>query len=247
MRLELGPVDVPEIPDELYMLEPSTLAGDAWGHTIEEEQIEIDVWQQLLGFGPLLDYDPDADLAPPLLEAGPELETLSFLIGTDLPPDLATNADQGDQLIMDAENATPPEATTVEQAPYQPPPELPEPPPQEIEPVAPPVYVPPVIPPYVPPVLPLSQKLENLTTGLDTIFHPGENFRLTITGPPGQIVSVQTWLNNSRLADVNYGITGADGVWSITGFFSNGDVGAWVEQWFVGGVTINPPLFFVCV
>jgi len=247
MLLELGPVDVPEIPDELYMLEPSTLAYDAAGYTIEAQQIEDDTGQQLLAFVPLLDYDPDADLAQPLLEAGPELETLSFLIRTDLPPDLETKADQGDQLIMDAENATPPEAITVEQAPYQPPPELPEPPPGEPEPISVLPYQPPVVTPYVPPVLTPSQKLENLTSFVDTIFHPGETFRLTITGPPYQTVSVQTWLNGARLADVNYGQTGADGTWTLIGYFTDGDRGSWVEQWFVGGATINPPLFFVCV
>ena len=247
MLLEPGPVDVPEIPDELYMLEPSTLAYDAAGYTLEAQQIEDDTGQQLLAFVPLLDYDPDADLAQPLLEASPELETLSRLADTDLSPDWVLNANLGDTYIQDAINATPPEAIAADRAPYQAPPEIPEPPPQEPEPVAPLPYEPPVITPYVPPVLQLSQKLENLTSFVDTIFHPGETFRLTITGPPYQAVSVQTWLNGARLADVNYGQTGADGTWQLIGYFSDGDKGAWVEQWFVGGATINPPLFFVCV
>ncbi len=247
MLLEPGPIAVADVPEGLDLLDPYTFGYEAWGNTLEAQQIEDETWQQLLRFAPLLDLDPDAELAPPLLEASPELETLSFQVRTDLPPYLAIHADQADLLVMDAENATPPEAIVPDRPPHQAPPEIPEQPPQQPEVPWEPPYQPPVIPPPAPPVLPLTQKLENLTSFVDTIFHPGETFRLTITGPPYQTVSVQTWLNGARLADVNYGQTGADGVWMLTGFFTDGDRGAWVEQWYVGGVTINPPLFFVCV
>jgi hypothetical protein len=247
MLLEPGPVAGLEIPDlGLGPAEPP-LAWELELATGGLTQMDAELSMQLAGLGRVLEAGAGEDLDGDLSRAGAELETLSFLVRTDLPGQLAQDADRADQLLAEAGNLTPPEAVTPDRAPYQGGPEIPEPAPYE----PPPEYQPPPYQPYVPPpaapVLPPSARLENLTGPVDTIFYPGHSFRLVITGPAYQTVSVQTWLNGVRLADVNYGQTGADGRWELTGFFTEEHRGAWVEVWYVGLTRIAPDLFFVCV
>jgi hypothetical protein len=247
MLLELGPVALLEIPE----LEPgpaeTPLALELEFMTAGLAQWDAELSVGLVGLGWMVEAGAGEDLDSDLSGAGAELETLSFLVRTDLPGYLAENADQADLMMAEASNLTPPEATAPETPPYQAPPEIPEPAPYEPPPgIEPPPYQP-YVPPPVAPVLTPSVRLENLTGPVNTIFFPGQQFRLVVTGPPGEIVSVQTWLDGKRLADVNYGTTGADGRWEVTGWFGEEHRGAWIEVWYVGLTRIAPDIIFVCV
>ena len=247
MLLEPGPVAVLEMPElGLGPAEPP-LAWEAELATEPLGQMDAELSMQLAGLGLALEAGAGEDLDGDLSRAGAELETLSFLVRTDLPGRLAQDADRADQMLAEAGNLTPPEAVAPDRAPYQGGPEIPEPPPYE----PPPEYQPPPYQPYVPPpvapVLTPSAALKNLTGPVDTIFYPGHTFRLKITGPAYQTVSVQTWVNGVRWADVNYGQTDWDGTWQLTGFFGEEHRGAWVEVWYVGLTRIDPPVMFVCV
>ena len=247
MRLEPGPVAVLEIPE----LEPgpaeTPLAWELELMTAGLAQWDAQLSLGLAGLGWMVEAGADEDLDSDLSRAAADLETLSLLLRTDLPGDLAQNADLADEMLREAINLTPPESRAPETPPYQAPPEIPEPDPWEPPPgIAPPPYQP-YVPLPVAPVLEPSVTLKNLSFPSDTIFYPGQRFRVTVTGPPDQIVSVQTWLDGKRLADVNYGITGADGRWELTGIFEEEHIGAWIEVWYVGLTRIDPELFFVCV
>jgi len=247
MLLEPGPVAGLEIPALTLGPAAAPLALELEFMTAGLAQWDAELSMQLAAIGGVLEAEAGADLGSDLSRAAAELETLSFLVRTDLPGRLAEDADRADQMLMEAGNLTPPEAVTPDRAPYQGGPEIPEPAPYE----PPPEYQPPPYQPYVPPpvapVLPPSATLKNLTGPVDTIFYPGHSFRLKITGPPYQTVSVQTWVNGVRWADVNYGQSGADGIWFLTGFFTEEHRGAWIEVWYVGLTRIDPPVMFVCV
>src|ERR1700678_999292 len=66
-------------------------------------------------------------------------------------------------------------------------------------------------------------------------FYVGDSWTLTIVGPPNSPVSNTASQNGVSLGTTGYGSTDADGKFSLTGTFPASTIGAWVEQWMVGG------------
>lgn len=89
--------------------------------------------------------------------------------------------------------------------------------------------------------------LANLTTGNSAVFYVGDKFRITITGPVGQLVVGSANVNNNGKSSSNYGNISSSGILTIDGQFKSEHIGSWVETWEVGGVPAEPSvLMFVC-
>jgi len=77
-----------------------------------------------------------------------------------------------------------------------------------------------------------------------SLFYVGDNWTITIAGPPNQPVTLNYTFNGSGANGLSYGTTNASGVLTLTGTDVAANVGAWIEQWFVGGVAASPALSF---
>ena len=62
----------------------------------------------------------------------------------------------------------------------------------------------------------------------------GRSWRITVTGPALQPVSVHAYQNGKDLGRTQYGRTDSNGVFDLSGSFTPGVEGGWVEYWYVG-------------
>ena len=81
----------------------------------------------------------------------------------------------------------------------------------------------------------LSVTIQNLTTGNNSQFNVGDQWRLTITGPANSPVTGSSNHNGQSNAAAPFGSTNASGVAVLTGSMAADTVGTWSEQWFVAG------------
>jgi inhibitor of cysteine peptidase len=86
--------------------------------------------------------------------------------------------------------------------------------------------------------------ITNLTRpGHNTDFRVGDNWTLTINGPPYQTVSLTATFNGSSSSST-YGQTNASGAFSMSGYMDPSTVGNWTEVWTVGPIQATPTLVF---
>ncbi len=87
--------------------------------------------------------------------------------------------------------------------------------------------------------------ITNLTRpGHNTDFKVGDNWTLTINGPPNQTVGVTVTQNGGGPSSASYGQTSSTGSWTLSGGMGTGEVGNWTEAWTVGPVKAIPTLVF---
>ena len=88
-------------------------------------------------------------------------------------------------------------------------------------------------------------QLTNLTQSSGAYFS-GDSFLLTITGPPSLPITVdQNGQGQKPISNQNgVSTTDSNGNWSYTASFSAGDIGSYVQTWYVGGVPATPTLSF---
>lgn len=86
--------------------------------------------------------------------------------------------------------------------------------------------------------------LSNLTRPGDTEYQIGDQWQLDVTGPPQQNIVIGGTLDDAALTPVVAGKTDAAGRWTLTGQFTRGDVGDWIETYSVGPVVWNGNLAF---
>ena len=111
---------------------------------------------------------------------------------------------------------------------------------------------------YVPPALPSSPAINPLatqtygggptavltnTTAPGKPFQAGDSWSLQITGTPNSPVTDTATQNGTSLGTTSYGSTDANGDLFLSGTFTSGTIGSWVETWSVGGLNA-PPLSF---
>ena len=65
-------------------------------------------------------------------------------------------------------------------------------------------------------------------------FSVGDQFRVDLTGPAGVKVSILASHDGVSLGTIQVGLVKDDGTFTLTGYESPTEVGAWVEEWFVG-------------
>jgi hypothetical protein len=65
-------------------------------------------------------------------------------------------------------------------------------------------------------------------------FQVGDNFLLTISGPPNAAVVNSATQNGVSVGSTNYGSTDGNGSFSLSGTMTPGTVGTWAETWTVG-------------
>lgn len=87
--------------------------------------------------------------------------------------------------------------------------------------------------------------LVNLTSLAATSFTVGDVFLLTITGPPFQAISVESWHSGVHMATAPFGQFGEDGKFTVRGVMQVESVGAWMETWYGGSTVIQITSFFV--
>ena len=92
---------------------------------------------------------------------------------------------------------------------------------------------------------PVGVTLENLTSGQSSSFNVGDQWRLTISGPPGQPVAGAAQQSGRNLGVSNYGSTDSSGHLVLTGTMTADTVGSWSEQWTVGGRPVGSVSFVV--
>lgn len=87
--------------------------------------------------------------------------------------------------------------------------------------------------------------LVNLTSLAATSFSVGDVFVLTITGPPFQSISVESWHDGFHMATAPFGQFGEDGKFTVRGVMQVESIGAWRQAWYAGGFVIQIDAFFV--
>ena len=73
----------------------------------------------------------------------------------------------------------------------------------------------------------------------------GDSWQLSVKGAPNAPVTNSATQNGTALGTTPYGATDASGNFSLSGTFSSGSIGSWVETWSVGGVQAAPVSFVV--
>lgn len=81
---------------------------------------------------------------------------------------------------------------------------------------------------------PLSFSLLNTTRGGGD-FQVGDRWTLTVSGPPGQPVTINGSQNGQQIGTSQLGSTDGNGNFSTSGVMSSGQTGNWSETYFVGG------------
>ncbi|MGD0015821.1 MAG: VWA domain-containing protein [Bryobacteraceae bacterium] len=76
-------------------------------------------------------------------------------------------------------------------------------------------------------------------------FVVGDKFLVVITGPAGEAVTAKASQNGGALASATFGFTDAGGRLSVSGEMRKRELGAWQEEWAVGGVLAKPLRFVV--
>jgi len=87
--------------------------------------------------------------------------------------------------------------------------------------------------------------LVDLTNLVPNSFVVGDQFKLTITGPPLQQIFVEAWHDGVHMEKAPFGAIGADGKFVVSGAMEPSAVGAWSETWYGGGTMIQNVAFFV--
>jgi hypothetical protein len=87
--------------------------------------------------------------------------------------------------------------------------------------------------------------LENLTSGQPSSFNVGDQWRLTISGPPNLPVTGAAQQSGRNLGVSSYGSTDSTGHLVLTGTMTADTVGSWSEQWTVGGRPVGSVSFVV--
>lgn len=93
--------------------------------------------------------------------------------------------------------------------------------------------------------VPLSVSIVNNTSGNASTFRIGDNFTVTVTGPPNSPVTLSGTQNGSPFGPVTQGTTNASGKLVVTGTMPSQNVGPWVETWSVGGASAGTISFTV--
>jgi len=246
MPEEPGPIEFS--PDEEFQLVPEAPELVA---SVEAELGELEALAGELGWyqgemAAAAEVEWGEALRYPLDEAADELETVAQI---DLAPELSAalvSAEEVDDSLWEAYDRTPEMAWRDVLPPITAPPYAPEfnvVAPEEYPPGAyPPGYVP---PPSLPtPPAPPAVWISNLTTPGATDFRIDEEFLLTIQGQPLVAVGVSSWLDGVALSYFSPGVTDSAGRLSVIDRMGPNDVGEWIQQWNVGGVSASPILSF---
>jgi hypothetical protein len=94
--------------------------------------------------------------------------------------------------------------------------------------------------------VPVTARLENLSRPGAADFLVGERWRVTVTGPPGQPVAIQSATQNGQSrGSTTYGATNASGGFTLEGAMTPDAQGTWTEVWSVGGRAAAPFSFKV--
>lgn len=76
-------------------------------------------------------------------------------------------------------------------------------------------------------------------------FAVGKSWKVTVTGPANQPVSVKAWQDGKDLGQTTYGTTSLDGVFELSGNFDSSTPGSWVQHWYVGSNYAGSLTFFI--
>ncbi len=87
--------------------------------------------------------------------------------------------------------------------------------------------------------LPAALNFTKPAGGDTSVFKVGESWTITVTGPAGQPV----YLNANGLGAQLMGTTDSSGRWTLTGTMGEGEKGAWLEQWYIGGTLAGGTVF----
>jgi hypothetical protein len=87
--------------------------------------------------------------------------------------------------------------------------------------------------------------LTNTTSFGNPNFKVGDNYLVSVTGPPGATVSVSGSVQGNGLPYSNQGTIGSDGTWSLSGQMQPDGVGIWDEVWYVNGGVVGAFSFVV--
>lgn len=99
--------------------------------------------------------------------------------------------------------------------------------------------------PAAAPSYPLGVSIQNTSGGSSSAFTVGQNWSVTVTGPPNTQVTATASFGGTSQGPTVMGTTNAQGQLVITGSMAQGNVGSWVEQWFVGGQSAGQLTFSV--
>ncbi len=70
-------------------------------------------------------------------------------------------------------------------------------------------------------------------------FIVGDSWTATITGPANQPVWLQSSRSGSPMILSQVGMTDSTGRFSLSGTVGTGEIGSWVETWYVGGINVG--------
>lgn len=88
--------------------------------------------------------------------------------------------------------------------------------------------------------------ITNNTGTSDSTFRVGDNWTITVSGPPNSPVVSSSLFNGSPYgAGTAMGTTDATGHLVLTGTFGSGQIGSWAETWTVGGLIAGTLSFTV--
>ena len=87
--------------------------------------------------------------------------------------------------------------------------------------------------------------LTNLTNYNADYFTVGDQWKLTIDGPPNVQIHAQAWFSGQNLGDNILGVTDQLGHFELTGVMGPDQVGAWLEEWYGNAELIQTVDFFV--
>lgn len=87
--------------------------------------------------------------------------------------------------------------------------------------------------------------LQNLTQYGAGEFSVGDQFKLSLDGPPLVQLHVQAWFQGTNLGDVPMGQTDQTGHFELIGNMRPDMIGAWSEAWYGNDVLIQQVAFFV--
>lgn len=87
--------------------------------------------------------------------------------------------------------------------------------------------------------------LQNVTRVGSLNFVEGDTFLLVVTAAPNLQVTSDGTFNGVPYPSVTFGATGADGILRLSGVEAPEDVGAWLENWYVGGQLVTTFSFLV--
>jgi hypothetical protein len=86
----------------------------------------------------------------------------------------------------------------------------------------------------------LLKPIVSFSGGDGSTLHPGDSWKITITGAaPNAGIVVNYTKNGQPAGSAQIGATDANGNWSLSGTFSDAELGTWREAWTVGSVSIG--------